>query len=107
MSSIVIPKPAHLTLDEIYRAILATDRDYATHLYAQLEGTSLLAAKKAMAVMYRVFHLGYEDCLHNVSFDDMPGFESNVHIDVWRAGFSYALRLPTFKIKNEILHRNQ
>jgi hypothetical protein len=54
-----------------------------------------------MSVIYRVFHIGYEDCLHNVSIDDMPGFENNVHIDVWLAGFSYALKLPTSKVNSE------
>lgn len=100
MSSAFISKPTQLTLDEIYTAILAKERDYATQLYAQLKGITLASAGQAMSVIYRVFHLGYEDCLQNVSIDDMPGFENNVYIDVWRAGFGYALKLPTAKMKN-------
>ncbi|MEP1447689.1 MAG: hypothetical protein ABJK37_16410 [Paraglaciecola sp.] len=96
-----ISQPVKLTLDEIYNAILAQERDYATQLYAQLKGMTLVSAGKAMSVIYRVFHLGYEDCLQNVSIDDMPGFENNLLVDVWKAGFSYALRLPTFRMKNQ------
>ncbi|WP_293750820.1 hypothetical protein [uncultured Paraglaciecola sp.] len=99
MSSISISEPAHIVLDEIYGAILAKERDYATQLYAQLKGITLANAGQAMSVIYRVFHLGYEDCLQNVSIDDMPGFENNVYLDVWRAGFGYALKLPTSKVK--------
>jgi hypothetical protein len=105
MSSILISEPTHLTLDQIYSAILAKERDYATQLYAQLKGITLSSAEQAMSVIYRVFHLGYEDCLHNVSIDDMPGFENNVHLDVWRAGFGYALKLPTFKENSESEHK--
>lgn len=101
MPSSMLPKLVHLTLDEIYKAILAKERDYATHLYAQLEGLSLANATQIMAVIYRVFHLGYEDCLHHVSIDDMPGFENNVYKDVWLAGFSYALKLPTLKFTSK------
>jgi hypothetical protein len=97
MSSTLISKSAHLSFDQIYSAILAKERDYATQLYAQLKGITLASAEQTMSVIYRVFYLGYEDCLHNISIDDMPGFENNVHIDVWRAGFGYALKLPTFK----------
>jgi hypothetical protein len=100
MSSVVIPKLVHLTVDEIYRAILAKERDYATHLYAQLEGLSLANATRIMAVIYRVFYIGYEDCLRHISIDDMPGFENNVHKDAWLVGFRYALKLPTFKSKS-------
>jgi hypothetical protein len=105
MSSILISEPTHLTLDQIYSAILAKERDYATQLYAQLKGITLSSAEQAMSVIYRVFHLGYEDCLHNVSIDDMPGFENNVHLDVWRAGFGYALKLPTSKVNDEAGHK--
>jgi hypothetical protein len=105
MSSLVVPKHIHLTLDEIYKAILAKERDYATHLYAQLEGLSLANATQTMAVIYRVFHLGYEDCLHHVSINDMPGFDSNLHKDVWLAGFGYALKLPTFKFNSGSLNQ--
>ena len=101
MSNILIPESTHLTLEQIYSAILAKERDYATQLYAQLKGITLASAGQAMSVIYRVFHLGYEDCLHNVSIDDMPGFENNVHLDVWRAGFGYALKLPTSKVNNK------
>jgi len=101
MSSILISEPTQLTLDEIYSAILAKELDYATQLYAQLKGITVASAGQAMSVIYRVFHLGYEDCLHNVSIDDMPGFENNVHLDVWRAGFGYALKLPTSKVNNK------
>ena len=101
MSSILISEPTQLTLDEIYSAILAKELDYATQLYAQLKGITMASAGQAMSVIYRVFHLGYEDCLHNVSIDDMPGFENNVHLDVWRAGFGYALKLPTSKVNNK------
>jgi hypothetical protein len=101
MSNILISEPVQLTFDEIYSAILAKERDYATQLYAQLKGITLASAGQAMSVIYRVFHLGYEDCLHNVSIDDMPGFENNVHLDVWRAGFGYALKLPTSNVKNK------
>jgi hypothetical protein len=101
MSSTLISEPYHLTFDKIYSAILAKERDYATQLYAQLKGITLTSAEQAMSVIYRVFHLGYEDCLHHVSIDDMPGFENNVHIDVWRAGFGYALKLPTSKVISE------
>lgn len=97
MSSIPIFESNDLTLDEIYSAILAKERDYAAQLYSQLEGITLASARQAMAAIYRVFHLGYEDCLHNISIDDMPGFENNVLTDVWKAGFGYALKLPTFK----------
>jgi hypothetical protein len=100
MSSILISESAHLNFDEIYSAILAKERDYATQLYAQLKGITLSSAGQAMSAIYRVFHLGYEDCLHNMSIDDTPGFDNNVHIDVWRAGFSYALKLSTSKIRN-------
>lgn len=103
MSSAFISKPVQLTLDEIYTAILAKERDYATQLYAQLKGITLASAGQAMSVIYRVFHLGYEDCLQNVSIDDMPGFENNVYVDVWRAGFGYALKLPTSKVKKKEL----
>ena len=98
MSKTFTSKPTQLTLDEIYTAILAKERDYATQLYAQLKGMTLASAEQAMSVIYRVFHLGYEDCQQNVSIDDMPGFENNVYLDVWRAGFSYALKLPTSKV---------
>jgi hypothetical protein len=50
--------------------------------------------------MYRVFHLGYEDCLQNLSIDDMPGFENDAHADVWRAGYGYALQLPALKLNS-------
>lgn len=105
MSKILTSEPAHLTLEQIYRAILAKEREHATQLYAQLKGITLASAGQAMAVIYRVFHLGYEDCLHNISIDDMPGFENNVHIDVWRAGFGYALKLPTFRANSESEHK--
>ena len=100
MSIALISEPNTLTLEDIYTAILAKERDYATQLYAQLKGITLSSARQAMSVIYRVFHIGYEDCLHNLSIDDMPGFENNVHIDVWRAGFIYALKLPTSKVSN-------
>ena len=105
MSSVVNSKFIHFTLDEVYKAILARERDYAIHLYAQLEGLSLANATQTMAVIYRVFHLGYEDCLHHVSIDDIPGFDSNVYKDVWLAGFSYALKLPTFKFTNDLSYQ--
>ena len=105
MSNILIPESTHLTLEQIYSAILAKERDYATQLYAQLKGITLASARQAMSVIYRVFHLGYEDCLHNISIDDMPGFENNVHIDVWQAGFGYALKLPTFKANSVSEHK--
>jgi hypothetical protein len=105
MSSTHISEHYHLTFDKIYSAILAKERDYAIQLYAQLKGITLTSAEQAMSVIYRVFHLGYEDCLHNVSIDDTPGFENNVHIDVWRAGFGYALKLPTFKVESESRHK--
>jgi hypothetical protein len=98
MSSTLISKSPHLSFDQIYSAILAKERDYATQLYAQLKGITLASAEQTMSVIYRIFYLGYEDCLHNISIDDMPGFKNNVHIDVWRAGFGYALKLPTFKV---------
>lgn len=101
MSSPCISEPVQLTLEEIYSAILAKERDYATQLYAQLKGMTVASAGQAMSVIYRVFHLGYEDCLHNVSIDDTPGFENNVYLDAWRAGFGYALKLPTSKVKNK------
>jgi hypothetical protein len=101
MSSILISESTHHTLEQIYSAILAKERDYATQLYAQLKGITLASAGQPMSVIYRVFHLGYEDCLHNLSIDDIPGFENNVHLDVWRAGFGYALKLPTFKVNSE------
>jgi hypothetical protein len=104
MSNILIPESTHLTLEQIYSAILAKERDYATQLYAQLKGITLASAGQAMSVIYRVFHLGYEDCLHNVSIDDMPGFENNVYVDVWRAGFGYALKLPAFRANSETRH---
>ena len=97
MSNIHISETAHLTLDQIYSAILANERDYAIQLYAQLKGITLASAGQAMSAIYRVFHLGYEDCLHNFSIDDMPGFENNLLTDVWRAGFGYALKLPHLK----------
>jgi len=105
MSKILTSEPAHLTLEQIYRAILAKEREHATQLYAQLKGITLASAQQAMSVIYRVFHLGYEDCLHNISIDDMPGFENNVHIDVWQAGFGYALKLPTFRANSETEHK--
>lgn len=106
MSNSFISQPLHHCLDEIYNAILAKERDYATQLYAQLKGITLVSAGKAMSVIYRVFHLGYEDCLHNVSIDDMPGFENSLLTDVWKAGFGYALKLPTFKMENQWDYRN-
>jgi len=57
---------------------------------------TLASAGQAMPVIYRVFYLAYEDCLHNVNIDDLSGFDNNVHIDVLRAGFGYALKLPTY-----------
>lgn len=105
MRSTLISEPADLNFDKIYSAILAKERDYATQLYAQLKGITLSSAEQAMSVIYRVFHIGYEDCLHNVSIDDMPGFENNVHIDVWRAGFGYALKLPTSRVKSGSRHK--
>lgn len=99
MSDSIISQPVKHTLDEIYNAILAKERDYATQLYAQFKGMTLTRAERAMSVIYRVFHLGYEDCLRNVRFDDMPGFENNLLKDVWKAGFKYALKLPAFKVK--------
>jgi hypothetical protein len=102
MSNVVTSKLVHFTLDGVYGAILAKERDYATHLYAQLEGLSLAHATRAMAVIYRVFYLGYEDCLHHVSIDDIPGFENNVYKDVWVAGFSYALKLPACKFTRDL-----
>ncbi|WP_339721925.1 hypothetical protein [uncultured Paraglaciecola sp.] len=101
MSKSFISEPVQLSLDEIYNAILAKERDYATQLYAQFKGITLARAEQAMSVIYRVFHLGYEDCLHNVSIDDMPGFENKMYVDVWQAGFAYALKLSTFKVKNK------
>lgn len=95
MSIIHVSEPANIAVDKIYSAILAKERDYATQLYAQLKGMTLASAGQAMSIIYRVFHLGYEDCLHNVSIDDLPGFDNNVYIEVWRAGFGYALKLPT------------
>jgi hypothetical protein len=53
-----------------------------------------------MSVMNRVFHLGYEDCLQKLNIDDMPGFENDAHAQVWRAGYGFALQLPTFKSKS-------
>jgi hypothetical protein len=99
MPNSLISEQVQLSIDEIYSAILAKERDYATQLYAQLKGITLASAGQAMSVIYRVFHLGYEDCLHNVSIDDTPGFENNVYSDVWRAGFGYALKLSTSKVK--------
>jgi hypothetical protein len=98
MSYTVNTKDRHITLASIYSAILAKDRNYAISLYAELEGVNLSSARQEMAVIYRVFHLGYEDCLQNVSIDDMPGFENDSHAQVWRAGFGYALQLPTFQL---------
>ena len=97
MSIALISEPTNPTLDDIYTAILAKERDYATHLYAQLKGITLTSAGQAMSAIYRIFHIGYEDCLHNVSIDDTPGFQNNAHIDVWRAGFVYALKLAICK----------
>jgi hypothetical protein len=105
MSKTLISETANLTLDKIYSAILAKERDYATQLYAQLKGITLAKARQAISVIYRVFHLGYEDCLQNLSIDDMPGFENSMHIDVWRAGFGYALKLPTFRANSESEHK--
>lgn len=86
----------NISLEEIYHAILAKEKNYAAELYAQLEGMSLDSAKKAMSVIYRIFHLGYEDCLKKMSPDDLPGFNNTNYSDVWKAGFDFALRLPTF-----------
>ena len=93
-------KNRHINLDEVYSAILAKELDHATCLYAELEGVNLPTAKQLMSVMYRVFHLGYEDCLQNLGIDDMPGFENATHADVWRAGYGYALQLPTFQVNS-------
>jgi hypothetical protein len=93
-------KNRHITLDEIYSAILAKELDHAICLYAELEGVSLPTARQVMSVTYRVFHIGYEDCLNKLSIDDMPGFENNAHADVWRAGYGYALQLPALKLNS-------
>ena len=98
MSYSVNTKDRHITLDEIYSVILAKEFDHATFLYAELEGVDLPAARQVMSVMYRVFHLGYEDCLQNLSIDDMPGFKNDAHADVWRTGYGFALQLPAFKL---------
>jgi hypothetical protein len=100
MSYSVNIKDHHITLDEVYSAILAKERDHATCLYAELEGVNLATAKQLMSVMYRVFHLGYQDCLQHLSIDDMPGFENKKHVDVWLAGYGFALQLPAFKLNN-------
>jgi hypothetical protein len=96
MSYSVNTKVRHINLDEIYSAILAKELDYATCLYAELEGVNVHTAKQVMSVMYRVFHLGYKDCLQNLSSDDLPGFENDKHADAWRAGYGYAQQLPAF-----------
>ena len=98
MSYNVNTKGRHINLDEIYSAILAKELDHAICLYAELEGVNLATARQVMSVMYRVFHLGYADCLQNLDIDDMPGFENETHADVWRAGYGYALQLQTFKL---------
>lgn len=99
MSYNVNTKGRHINLDEIYSAILAKELDHAVCLYAELEGVNLLTARQEISVMYRVFHLGYEDCLQNLSIDDIPGFENPAHEDVWRTGYGYARQLPAFKLK--------
>lgn len=88
----------NISLEEIYYAILAKEKNYAAELYAQLEGMSLDSAKKTMSVIYRIFHLGYEDCLQNMSADDLPKFDNKSYAAFWTAGFNFALRLPTFKL---------
>ena len=98
MSYSVKTKNRHINIEEIYNAILAKELDYSICLYAELEGVNFTTAKQVMSVMYRVFHLGYEDCLKHLSFDDMPGFENDAHADVWRAGYGYALQLPASKL---------
>jgi hypothetical protein len=100
MSYRVNTKNRHITLDEIYSAILAKELDHAIGLYAELEGVNLPTAKQVMSVTYRVFHIGYEDCLQNLGIDDMPGFENDAHADVWRAGYGYALQLPALRLNN-------
>lgn len=100
MSYIVNTKNSHINQDEIYSAILAKELDHAIFLYTELEGVNLPTARQIISVMSRVFHLGYEDCLQKLSIDDMPGFENDTHADVWRAGYGYALQLPTFQFDN-------
>ena len=100
MSYSVNTKDRHITFDEIYGAILAKELDHAICLYGELEGVNLLTARQVISVMYRVFHLGYEDCLQNLSIDDMPGFENAAHTDAWLAGYGYARQLPTFQLNS-------
>jgi hypothetical protein len=98
MSYSVNTRDRHINLDEIYNAILAKELDHAICLYAELEGVNLYTARQTMSVMYRVFHLGYQDCLKHLSVDDMPGFQNKAYADVWRAGYGFALQLPTSKL---------
>lgn len=98
MSYSVNTKNRHIKREEIYSAILAKELDYAINLYAVLEGVNSHTAKQEVSVMYRIFHVGYEDCLQNLSIDDIPGFENTAHVDVWRTGYRYAQQLPAFKL---------
>jgi hypothetical protein len=87
-----------ITLDDIYAALLAKEREHAIGLYAELEGVNEQSARVKVDMLYRVFYIGYTDCLNNIALENMPKFNNDAASSAWKAGFNCALKLPTMNV---------